>query len=490
MMSEFATSRKFMASSAFDQADDRYYLMPFRFHVASDGREILVNEVGDHLWAPRGTAQALAEHRIDRDHPYYLDLRAAGFLSTEPLPALVDVYATRYRTAKAFLDDFTTLHIFVLTLRCNQSCHYCQVSRQTEDKHQYDMSEEDLERALALMFCSPAPALTVEFQGGEPLLAFELVRRAVLRAKQLNAAHGKQLSFVICTNLLLVDDAVLAFCRDHQILLSTSVDGPDALHDQNRPWRESAAARVREKLAQVREVLGPDRVSALMTTTRASLAFPREIVDHYIDLGFEGVFLRPISPYGFARKSKLKNHYDTEHFLAFYLEALTHVVQYNKRGRLFREEYASILLRKILTPFPVNYVDLQSPAGMITSVIVYNYDGKVYVSDEARMLAQQGDDSFCLGHVSDGYASLFLGQKARTLLTHGVNEALAGCADCAFQSYCGADPVFHHATQGDPEGYRPSSSFCQRNLRLIEHLLTWMERDPEAATIFRRWAVR
>src|SRR5436305_290687 len=76
------------------------------------------------------------------------------------------------------------LHIFVTTLRCEHSCHYCQVSRQSADRVKYDMSEETALRALDLMFRSPASHLTLEFQGGEPLLNFDLIRFIVPRAKE------------------------------------------------------------------------------------------------------------------------------------------------------------------------------------------------------------------------------------------------------------------------------------------------------------------
>ena len=39
-------------------------------------------------------------------------------------------------------------------------------------------------------------------------------------------------------------------------------------------------------------------------------------------------------------------------------------------------------------------MDLQSPAGMINGVIVFNYNGKVYATDEARMLAEMKDYTF------------------------------------------------------------------------------------------------
>jgi hypothetical protein len=67
-----------------------------------------------------------------------------------------------------------------------------------------------------------------------------------------------------------------------------------------------------------------------------------------------------------------------------------------------------------------------------------------------------------------------------------TNESLPGCSDCAFQPYCGADPVFHHATQQNLAGHRPTSGFCQRNMGIIRHLFGLME-DKRIEYIFRTW---
>jgi hypothetical protein len=40
-----------------------------------------------------------------------------------------------------------------------------------------------------------------------------------------------------------------------------------------------------------------------MTTTQLSLQHPKEIIDEYVRQSFHTIFLRPISPYGFAVKS-------------------------------------------------------------------------------------------------------------------------------------------------------------------------------------------
>ena len=108
-----------------------YSLLPFHFQKFEDG-ELLVNELGDFLFCPEGTASRIVRREIDASEEIYQDLTANFFISTAPIPPLIDVMAARLRTKKAFLDSFTALHIFVVTLRCNQNCRYCQASSQKE----------------------------------------------------------------------------------------------------------------------------------------------------------------------------------------------------------------------------------------------------------------------------------------------------------------------------------------------------------------------
>jgi len=169
------------------------------------------------------------------DSDLYRRLRARQFVFDDQSSPLLDVLATKYRTKRTFLDGFTKLHIFVVTLRCDHSCHYCQVSRQTADRVRYDMTKETADRAIGLMFRSPSPHLTLEFQGGEPLLNFDLIRFIVLRCKEQAAFSNKQLSIVVATNLALATDEMLHFFRDEGISVSTSLDGPAFLHNANRP---------------------------------------------------------------------------------------------------------------------------------------------------------------------------------------------------------------------------------------------------------------
>ena len=128
-----------------------------------------------------------------------------------------------------------------------------------------------------------------------------------------------------------------------------------------------------------------------MTTTAASLERVEEIIDEYVRLNLDGIFLRPLSPYGFAIKTKQFEKYSASGWLKFYERGLRYIIGLNKRGIHIPELYASLLLKRMLTDRPIGYVDLRSPAGIGLGALVYNYDGKVFASDEGRMLAEMGD---------------------------------------------------------------------------------------------------
>ncbi len=474
-----------------------YRLLPFRFDRRGNGDYLLTNEVGEFLVLSPEWFRAFISHEANPSDRVYFDLKAKHFLADDQSSAHLELLAAKYRTKKSFLDGFTKLHIFVTSLRCNQSCPYCQVSRQGHeaDAGVYDMSPEVLRRSVELMLCSPAPQITMEFQGGEPLVNFDLVREAVGLAQSLNAKIGKRIDYVLCTNLSILRDEHLDFCKENEILISTSLDGPEPLHDKNRPMGKGkpSHALVTRNIRRAREALGKHAVSALMTTTRESLKYPKEIVDEYLRMDMGSLFVRELNPYGFAVKTASAIGYGTDDFVRFYKQILDYVIEINRRGYTFSESFASMVLTKILTPWPIGYVDLQSPSGAGIGVALYNYDGDVYASDESRMLAETGDVTFRLGNVvENSYEEIFFGETMQSIAAASCNEALAGCSDCAYQTYCGADPVRNYRTQGDIFGNRAApESYCRKNMSIIKHLFDLvLSADGDLERIFWAWINR
>ena len=490
ILSSPALHRRFETLESYlDRAGSGYALLPFRFIRLDGSRYVLTSFVGEYVLLDRGDLQRLVDHDLDLHSDTYNELKSKHFLLDSDSEVAIDLLAAKYRTKQGLLSHLTGLFLFVVTLRCDHSCPYCQVSRQSADRHAYDMAEECAAKAVDLMFESPSPTLKVEFQGGEPLLNFELIRFIVRRVEDRNCAAQRAVQFVITTNLAFLTDDMLDFCREHDILISTSLDGPRELHNRNRP-RPGADSyeKTVDGIRRVREALGSDRIAALMTTTEASLQQPVEIINEYVRQGFSSIFLRSMSPFGFAVRTGLLGRYNVDNWLDFYRTSLAYVLELNEQDVAFREEYSSLLLRKILTPFPTSYVDLQSPAGTGLSCLAFNYDGDVYASDEARMLAEVGDRRFRLGNVLDqSYPALLLSDELVDTLLQTMTEGMPMCSDCGFQPYCGSDPVYHYATQRDVVGFKPSSDFCRKQMGVLRHLIRLLEDDPKAARILNSW---
>ncbi len=197
-----------------------YHLLPFRFTtLLNKSTELIVNEVGDYLLVPSGTVSRIVQKQLSTTEELYKDLIASFFISSDPIPKLIDIYATRLRTKKSFLDAFTSLHIFVLTLRCNQNCIYCQASSKECLKNEYDIKIADLKSAIDLMFQSPSSDFTMEFQGGESSLVPDLLLYAINYSKERNIDQKKRITYVLCTNLIDVNDNILYICKEHNILI-------------------------------------------------------------------------------------------------------------------------------------------------------------------------------------------------------------------------------------------------------------------------------
>lgn len=470
-----------------------YIILPFHFCRFPDDKVLLVNEVGEYHYLQSGVFADLISYRLAPGSPPFLDLKGKHFLTDTSLTPVINLLAIKYRTKRAFLRNFTVLHMVVVTVRCNHRCHYCHASSQSENERQWDMNQETASNVVKTIMQTPSPSVKIEFQGGEPLLNFEIVKRITREAKKINHFKRKDLSFVICTNLTMMDDKKLRYLKREGITISTSLDGPKEIHDLHRVMRDGRSSydSFIDRLDRCRKFMGNKYQSALMTITKDSLPNLKAIIDEYVHLGFEGIFLRCLNPYGYARQDTHKGRleYDVSEFLEAYKKALEYIITLNIGGKRFVEYYATILLSRILTPFSTGFVDLQSPSGAGICGAVYNFNGDVYPTDESRMLAMMGDQKFRMGNVNtDSHAKIFLSPILRQLVAKSCLETMPGCYACAFQVFCGADPIRNYTLQGDIVGHRPTSDFCIRNKSIITFLLDLVEQgDPGTMDVFWSW---
>jgi His-Xaa-Ser system radical SAM maturase HxsB len=469
---------------------------PFRFRQFPDGRILLTNDAGAHAWVQPDELDAFVRGKLPADHPLHGELARKGFLLDDESEARL---VQRIRQRSEHLFQGPILHILIATLRCNMACRYCHASRKGMGKTDFDMSPETARQALDVIFQSPAPELTIEFQGGEPLVNFPVVRQVVEDAYARADAQGRKVDFTLVSNLSLLDDEKLGFLVDHGVMICTSIDGPKPLHDRNRPLVGTSSydetLRWMERINDAYEQRGLDRslayVNALATISRDTLAQPRELVDEYRRLGFKAIHLRPLNPFGFGERIWQREGYSAEDFLAFYREAVDHIIELNRQGVEIQEKTASLFLTRMLTDDNPNYMDLRSPCGAGIGQLAYNHDGRVYLCDEGRMVSAMGEDVFCIGDVAENsYDEIIRHQSVGTLCLASCLEGLPGCSDCAYNPYCGVCPVYNLQMQGDLFALQPTSDRCRIQMGIQDYLFEKLrDGGDEMAALLERWTV-
>ncbi len=461
-----------------------------------DGAYVVSNAQGDWVMLERPEFKAFAEGTVERGSGLWSRLKAANLIRAEfDVPAAVE----RLKRRKRFLELGPNLHMMVVTLRCNETCVYCHASRADMTATQTDMTKEVAEKSVDLALSSSSHFVTIEFQGGEPLVNFPVVKHTIEYALEKNRALGKQLEFTMVSNLALMDEEKLSFLLDHKVQICTSIDGPEHLHDKQRKLVGSsafkAAVRWIKRINEAYAERGLDtslyHVEALLTTTREALSRGREIVDTYASLGCKALFLRPIDPFGFMEKTAHRVEYPREEYLRFYRDTTDYIIELNKQGTQILERYAAIFLTKILNGEDPNFLDIRSPSGAGLSAIAYNYDGLVFAGDEARMLHETGDDTFLLGRVGElTYKQMMSHPTVRALALGSNVDARPDCVNCAYNPYCGACPVHTYKTQGSLSGRMRESTVCMVHKGIQDYLFEKIHKnDPADMEVFRRWTI-
>jgi len=382
-------------------------------------------------------------------------------------------------------------------LCCNETCVYCHASRANMDAVHTDMTPEIAEKSVDLALKSTSPFITIEFQGGEPLVAFPIVKHVIEYALEQNKRIGKQLEFTMVSNLSLMDEEKLKYLLERKVQICTSIDGPEQLHDKQRKLPSLSAHRTAahwiKRINQAYEEIGLDptlyHVEALLTTTRETLGQWKAVVDTYVSLGCRALFLRPVDPFGFMDKTGKRVEYPRSDYMDFYRNSVDYMLQLNKQGVQILERYAAIFLTKILAGEDPNFLDLRSPSGPGIGQVAYNYDGKIFISDEGRMLHESGDDTFLIGDVATTtYRELMGHETVRSMVIASNVDAQPDCVNCAYNPYCGVSPVHSYKTQGSIWGRMRDSTLCSVHKGIQDYLFEKLiEADPDVIEAFKRW---
>lgn len=456
----------------------------FNFEKIKD-QILLTNDMGRYLFLTEDDFKRTIGREMVPGSDLENRLIEAGMIIAESELSFSEKNRYAVQELKGHVLSATSLHIFVVTTACNLDCVYCQANNGSVCSNLF-MDEQTAEKSVDIALSSPERQLSFEFQGGEPLLNYKIIKHIVEYAEERKGDH--EINYNIVTNLTLLEDEMIQFFKDHCFGISTSVDGSDMLHNKNRRFRDGSGSfeKVKDSVMSLREA--DLYVGAIETTTRDSLGLSERIVETYIELGFESIFIRPLTPLGKAAKVWNRIGYTPEEFLEFYLNTVDLIIDANKRGTYLKEDYLAILAGRIQGDY-INYMELRSPCGAGIGQLAYYSDGNIFTCDEGRMLFEMGDDSFMLGNVnSSTYESIITNGICRTACAASILETIPSCCDCVYQPYCGVCPVINYALQNDVIEKSPRGYKCRINRGILNYIfLKYLENDERTIDIIRSW---
>lgn len=361
-----------------------------------------------------------------------------------------------------------THHIIVSTLRCNLSCTYCHVAVVPPNSGpEYDLTARTADAILDFALNSKAEVQSFEFQGGESLLNKDVLFHAIPHIRDAYRAAGMEVAISMQTNATLLTDQSVAFFREHDVSIGTSVDGPQQVHDAQRVFvgGHGSYETVTKKAAKY-------DLPVLPTVTKNSLGAWTEIVDMQLAGGATTVTFQNVYPINSAASNWSEVGVSAVSFLEVYDSVVEYVRSFWSEGYYPLERRFRLALRKLYTGRDVDYADFGNPCGMIHSQIAYHLNGDIYTCDEGRDFPE-----FKLGNVfTDEYDEVIFGRRARQLKTLSLPND-PECLTCAYRPVCTTCPVYDRAATGELRSLHAGTDKCRQTIYIYDKLLSWLADD-------------
>ena len=318
---------------------------------------------------------------------------------------------------------------------CNLNCSYCFASQGKYHGERAVMDFETGKRALDFLIENSGKRhnLEVDFFGGEPLLNFDVVKRLVEYAREVEKKHNKNFRFTLTTNGVLIDDDVIDFANREMSNVVLSLDGRREIHDRFRVDYAGNGSfdKIVPKFQRLVESRGGKNYYMRGTFTHANPDFLEDI-KVMLDLGFNELSMEPVvcAPGDEAELTPS----DMEIVKDQYEKLAELMLARHKEGRPFTFYHYMI----DLTGGPCIYKRI-SGCGSGTEYMAVTPWGDLYPCHQFV-----GEEKYKLGNIYDGITNTAAQKEFADCNVYSREE----CRDCWARLYCsgGCAANAYHAT--------------------------------------------
>jgi uncharacterized protein len=283
------------------------------------------------------------------------------------------------------------------------------------------MSTDTAARIIGWIFesASGGDGVDIGFFGGEPLLEFDLLRDVVDLIERHPRFDRSSVTLSVVTNGTVFTDDIADYLLQHGIVLCLSCDGPPAVQDRFRKYRNGRgsspavlktldAALERLPLVLVNAVYRPETLEHLPAT-----------VEFLSARGVRQIYLNPdvTAPWRPEDAAKLPAIFGElgRWYVAAHLRNDPH--------------FLSLIDSKITVILRGGY-QAGERCQMGNREVAFSAEGRIYPCE--RLIGDGRGGRHCIGSILDGYTP----SAAPAFRTEAAAAAQSHCANCGLKDYC------------------------------------------------------
>jgi sulfatase maturation enzyme AslB (radical SAM superfamily) len=338
--------------------------------------------------------------------------------------------------------------------QCNLSCEYCY---QRGHRGSGSMTWATARGALEWLLSCGSRRISVEFNGGEPLLESAMLRRAV-EFVESNLPTGTVVEYSVTTNGTLLTPEILAFLFDHGFTISISFDGVEAAQRKRGEGTFEILDRLVDRIREEHPAQLASRVKILLTLVASTIPYLTRSVSYLLGKGFQAIHIAPRLTPDPDWSAPCRESLERE------MEALV---------RLSLDHWRRTGTVPVTLLAGARPPDAGAPAGdflcnvSATSSLSVDPDGRAWACpvfasslQELPPLARQASRALDLGEISSGpFSRRVAGLPERVgklrLFTRRLakRSSYGACADCRFVNDCHICPgsISHDPANRDPD---------------------------------------
>lgn len=146
----------------------------------------------------------------------------------------------------------------VVTMECNFRCRYCYEGSRKGKQRMSEVTAKRLVEYIKERFTPETTRLTLDFYGGEPLLAVAMIKKIAAPLKEYMEQRGAEFEITLVTNgSLLTRENVEALLPVGLSRAKVTIDGPPRVHNAFRPFKNGGPTfdRIVDNIRQCAELV-------------------------------------------------------------------------------------------------------------------------------------------------------------------------------------------------------------------------------------------